>query len=131
MPIVNLRVQDKSTGRYVENWDPALTRVFVDNQTPKKFFDNWKSWFADNPSSDIGGIRGEFYEFDTEKRTLTLYHSETLLNLKKQPRILNDDSRQTPEQEKTSSPEVVGEPPHTHTNNGLSALFPDISENDF
>lgn len=92
MPIVNLRVQDKSTGRYVENWDPAFTRVFVDNQTPKKFFDNWKSWFADNPSSDIGGVRGEFYEFDTEKRTLTLIHSETLLNLKKQPRILNDDS---------------------------------------
>ena len=99
MPVVNLRVQVKSYGRYAENWEGGETRVVVDSQTPKKFFDNWKSWFADNPSSDIGGIRGEFYEFDTEKRTLTLYHSETLLNLKKQPRILNDDSHQTPEQE--------------------------------
>lgn len=131
MPVVNLRVQVKSYGRYAENWEGGETRVVVDSQTPKKFFDNWKSWFADNPSSDIGGIRGEFYAFDTEKRTLTLYHSETLLNLKKQPRILNDDSHQTPEQEKTSSPEVVGEPSHTNPAGSFGALFPDISENDF
>lgn len=131
MPVVNLRVQVKSYGRYAENWNTAETRVQVDSQPPKRFFDTWKEWFRDNPSSDIGGIRGEFYEFDTEKRTLTLYHSETLLNLKKQPRILNDDSRQTPEQEKASSSEVAGEPPHTHTLAGLSAFFADISENDF
>lgn len=123
MPIVNLHVQDKSMGRYVENWDPALIRVFVDKQTPKEFFDNWKSWFAANPSSDLGGVRGEFYEFDTEKRTLTLIHSETLLNLKKQPRILNDDSRKTSEQEKINSSNMVGEaPPNTASHFGTVVL---------
>lgn len=131
MPIVTLRVQVKSFGRYVENWNFAETRVQVDSQPPKRFFDTWKEWFRDNPSSDIGGIRGEFYEFDTEKRTLTLIHSETLLNLKKQPRILNDDSRQTPKQEKTSSPEVAGESASAITNPHFGTLFADISENDF
>lgn len=131
MPIVTLRVQVKSFGRYVENWNFAETRVQVDSQPPKRFFDTWKEWFRDNPSSDIGGIRGEFYEFDTEKRTLTLLHSETLLNLKKQPRILNDDSHQTPEQEKASSPEVVGESASTITNPHFGTLFANISENDF
>ena len=103
MPVVKLRVQDKSMGRFVENWDPALTKVTVDSLTPEKFFGSWKSWFADNPSTDVGGVRGEFYEFDTDKRTLTLIHSETLLNLKIKPRVLNDDSRKTTKQEKTSS----------------------------
>lgn len=131
MPVVTLRVQVKSLGRYAENWDVANTRVSTDTPTPAKFFDNWRSWFKDNPSSDIGGVRGEFYEFDTEKRTLTLFHSETLLNLKKQPRILNDDSHQTPEQEKASSPEVVGESASTITNPHFGTLFADISENDF
>ena len=127
MPVVNLRVQDKSMGRYVENWDPSLTRVTIDNQTPKKFFDNWKVWFADNPSTDVGGVRGEFYEFDTDKRTLTLIHSETLLNLKIKPRVLNDDSRQAIQQEKTSS-DMGTEVPSTHS---FTAPFGAELENDF
>ena len=120
MPIIKLRVQDKSMGRYVENWDPTLTRVTVDSQTPEKFFNNWKSWFDDNPSSDIGGVRGDFYEFDTDKRTLTLIHSETLLNLKKQPRILNDDSRQAPEQTQAPS-NVAGQEVSALSAHALSA----------
>jgi hypothetical protein len=103
MPVVKLRVQDKSMGRYEENWEPTLTRVTVDNQTPEKFFNNWKDWFVSNPSTDVGGVRGDFYEFDTDKRTLTLIHSETLLNLKTKPRVLNDDSRKATQQEKTST----------------------------
>lgn len=126
MPVVKLRVQDKSMGRYVENWDPSLTRVTVDSQTPEKFFNNWKSWFADNPYSDVGGVRGEFYEFDTDKRTLTLIHSETLLNLKIKPRVLNDDSRKTTQQEKTSS-DMGTEVFSTHATNNAES----IADNDF
>jgi len=122
MPVVKLRVQDKSMGRYVENWDPSLTRVTIDSQKPEKFFGSWKSWFADNPSSDVGGVRGEFYEFDTDKRTLTLIHSETLLNLKIKPRVLNDDSRKTTQQEKTSS-DMGTEVFSTHATNDLGEFI--------
>lgn len=103
MPVVTIRVQTKSQGRYTENWDIANQKVSIDSITPEKFFNNWKEWFADNPSSDLGGVRGEFYTFNTEEGTLELFHDETILNLKKQPRILNDDSRQAPEQTQAPS----------------------------
>lgn len=131
MPVVTIRVQTKSQGRYTENWDIANQKVSIYSIKPEQFFKNWKEWFADNPSSELGGVRGEFYTFNTEEGTLELFHDETLLNLKKQPRILNDDSRQTPEQEKASSPEVAGEPPHNNPAGSFGALFADISENDF
>lgn len=98
MPVVTIRVQTKSQGRYTENWDIANQKVSIDFIKPEQFFKDWKEWFADNPSSELGGVRGEFYTFNTEEGTLELFHDETLLNLKKQPRILNDDSRQAPEQ---------------------------------
>lgn len=120
MPVVTIRVQTKSQGRYIENWDIANQKVAIDSIKPEQFFKNWKEWFADNPSSDLGGVRGEFYTFNTEEGTLELFHDETILNLKKQPRILNDDSRQAPEQTQAPS-NVAGQEVSALSTHALSA----------
>lgn len=122
MPVVTIRVLTKSQGRYTENWDIANQKVSIDSIKPEQFFKNWKEWFADNPSSELGGVRGEFYSFNTEEGTLELFHDETLLYLKKQPRILNDDSRQAPEQTQAPSNVAGQEVPTLSTHSFTSAV---------
>lgn len=130
MPVVIIRVQTKSQGRYTENWDIANQKISIDSIKPEQFFKNWKEWFADNPSSELGGVRGEFYSFNTEEGTLELFHDETILNLKKQPRILNDDSRQAPEQTQAPS-NVAGQEVSALSTHAISAPFGAELENDF
>lgn len=130
MPVVIIRVQTKSQGRYTENWDIANQKISIDSIKPEQFFKNWKEWFADNPSSELGGVRGEFYTFNTEEGTLELFHDETILNLKKQPRILNDDSRQAPEQTQAPS-NVAGQEVSALSAHAITAPFGAELENDF
>lgn len=131
MPIVKFRLQYKCNEKHTEVWDEEFPRTYFDQMTPDAWADIWEEWFKKHLQDTPRGAKCFFYSLNTDTGEMFLDESRKILKLKPQPRILNDDSRQTPEQEKASSSEVAGEPPHTHTNNGLSAFFADISENDF
>lgn len=131
MPLVKFRIQYKSDHKYVEAWNLEFPRTYFDHQTPTQWEDTWEEWFQTHPNDSPRGAKCFFYTLNTDTGEMSLDAVHKILKLKPQPRILNDDSRQTPEQEKTSSPEVVGEPSHTNPAGSFGALFPDISENDF
>jgi hypothetical protein len=102
MPVTQFIVVTKSQGRYKENWNYLKSTVVIDTTSPEKYKTNWQDWFSRNPDTDLGGTKADFYKFDTETGVASLFHSVTILNLKKQPRILNDGSPSLTKQTQTS-----------------------------
>lgn len=129
MPVMKFRVVYKNKNKYEESWDWGNPRIYWDNKAPQKFKQEHEDWAAANPGESFSGVLCYFYTHIQETGEFILNDTVKFLNLKKQPRILNDDPRQTPLQEKNPSNMAGEEEPTfgTHAHNDLGEFI----ENDF